>query len=50
VLSESVRNFRTVISSSDESKVLKIYSDALIKSLEESKKATLISGALYGIG
>eukprot|EP01022_Parablepharisma_sp_SALTPOND_P020295 TRINITY_DN364_c1_g1_i1.p1 TRINITY_DN364_c1_g1~~TRINITY_DN364_c1_g1_i1.p1 ORF type:complete len:1324 (+),score=185.08 TRINITY_DN364_c1_g1_i1:6701-10672(+) len=48
ILSEAVKNFRTVASFSSEERILKMYSNSLSAPLSESQYAAVISGLLFG--
>jgi len=50
ILTESVKNFRTVASFCSEQRVIKAYSDALAEPLASSQYAAIITGILFGIG
>ena len=50
ILSEAVKNFRTVASFTSQKRILKLYTDALIKPLANSHSSAIISGVLFGIG
>ncbi len=50
ILSESVKNFRTVASFSSEPRVMKMYTDSLQGPLKISQKMAMMSGILFGIG
>ena len=48
ILSESVKNFRTVASFSGEDRVLKMYSESLNKPLAQSQRSAIVIGFLFG--
>ncbi len=50
ILSESVKNFRTVASFSSEPRILKMYNDSLEGPLKLSQRMAVISGVLFGLG
>ncbi len=50
ILSEAVRNFRTVASFCNEERVGRLYLEALQPALRKGQTAALISGVIYGFG
>eukprot|EP00826_Nyctotherus_ovalis_P054724 TRINITY_DN718_c0_g1_i13.p1 TRINITY_DN718_c0_g1~~TRINITY_DN718_c0_g1_i13.p1 ORF type:complete len:472 (-),score=134.92 TRINITY_DN718_c0_g1_i13:82-1497(-) len=48
ILTETVKNFRTVLSFASEERILVIYSDSLEEPIQNSKRTAVINGFLYG--
>eukprot|EP01022_Parablepharisma_sp_SALTPOND_P004760 TRINITY_DN120914_c2_g1_i1.p1 TRINITY_DN120914_c2_g1~~TRINITY_DN120914_c2_g1_i1.p1 ORF type:complete len:1441 (+),score=125.37 TRINITY_DN120914_c2_g1_i1:280-4602(+) len=49
ILSEAVRNFRTVASFSNERRTSEMYKTSLVKPLKQGQKAAIVSGVLFGV-
>lgn len=49
ILSESVRNFRTVLSFSNEERAISMYKVSLLEPLKEGQKMAVFSGLLFGV-
>eukprot|EP00826_Nyctotherus_ovalis_P045944 TRINITY_DN5133_c0_g1_i7.p1 TRINITY_DN5133_c0_g1~~TRINITY_DN5133_c0_g1_i7.p1 ORF type:complete len:1278 (-),score=456.32 TRINITY_DN5133_c0_g1_i7:19-3852(-) len=50
ILTEAVKNFRTVASFSSQEKVLKLFTDSLEKPLANSQNSAIVAGVLFGLG
>ena len=48
ILSESVRNFRTVVSFCTQNAILKLYNEYLLIPIQKMKSAAFVSGLMYG--
>jgi len=49
ILTESVKNFRTVLSFSNEERTIKMYKESLVKPLKEGQKMAVFAGLLFGV-